>query len=124
MTTLSARSRFDAIGIALSVLCLIHCLALPLIATGALAWAASERVHVGLTIALAVVVLAVALPGYRRHRQPVVPLLLVSGLALLVGAVVLGEGIGEQGETILTILGSLALVAGHVLNLRLPHAHA
>ncbi|MEM1042196.1 MAG: MerC domain-containing protein [Bacteroidota bacterium] len=124
MLSTSVRPRLDLAGIVLSVLCLIHCLLLPLVATGALAWAASERVHVGLTVVLAVVVLAVALPGYRRHRQPIVLLLLAGGLALLVGAVTLGEGLGEAGETALTVLGSVALVAGHVLNLRLPHAHA
>ena len=124
MTTASTRPRLDAAGIALSALCLLHCLAVPLVATGALAWAASERVHLGLTAALGAVVLAVALPGFRRHRQPVVPVLLALGLIGLVSAVALGEGIGETGETALTALGSVALVAGHLLNLRLPHAHA
>jgi len=122
MTTASAR--LDAVGIVLYILCLLHCLALPLIATGVLAWAASEQVHVGLTLALAVVVLAVALPGYRRHRQAAVPALLVIGVTLFIGAVLFGEALGEARETALTILGSVALVAGHLLNLRLPTTHA
>lgn len=116
----AAAPRLDLAGIALSALCLLHCLAVPLVATGALAWAASERIHLGLTVALAAVVLAVAVPGYRRHRQPVVPVLLASGLALLLAAVTVGEAAGETGETLLTVVGSLALTAGHVLNLRLP----
>lgn len=116
MTT--APPRLDGLGIALSALCLVHCLALPLLATGALAWAASERVHAGLTVALCAVVIAVAVPGYRRHRRAAVPALLVGGVALLVAAVVAGEA----GETALTAAGSVALVAGHVLNLRLRPA--
>lgn len=121
MTTSSrpVPARLDGIGIALSILCLLHCLALPLVATGALAWAASEHVHVGLTLALAAVVLTVAVPGYRRHRRAAVPILLATGVALLVAAVLMGEG---PGETVATVLGSVALVTGHVLNLRLRPA--
>lgn len=113
MTT--ASPRLDATGLALSALCLVHCLAVPLIATGALAWAASESIHIGLTVALAVVVAAVALPGYRHHRRPIVPALLIGGLVFLVAAVT----VGEAAETLLTIVGSVTLMAGHVLNLRL-----
>ena len=121
MTTDS--SRLDAVGITLSLLCLLHCLALPLTATGALAWAASEHIHAGLTVTLAAVVLVVAIPGYRRHRQAAIPIVLTIGVVLLVGAVLFDSTIGEMGETILTVLGSGALVVGHILNLRLPCAH-
>lgn len=86
MTSASARPRLDATGIVLSALCLIHCLAVPFMATGALAWAASESLHLGLTAALGAVVVAVAVPSYRRHRQPLVPTLLAGGLALLLAA--------------------------------------
>lgn len=112
-------ARLDAAGIALSALCIVHCLAVPLVATGALAWAASERIHVGLTVSLAAIVLIVAAPSYRRHRRPLVPTLLVSGLAILVAALILGEAAGETAEVGLTVLGSVVLMAGHVLNLRL-----
>jgi hypothetical protein len=86
---------------------------LPLVATGALAWAASERVHAGLAVALVAVVLVV-----------VVPALLAAGVALLTVAVLAGERLGGPVETPLTVLGSFMLVSGHLLNLRLPHAHA
>lgn len=111
--------RLDAVGIALSVLCLLHYLALPLLATGALAWVASEGVHTALCFALAAVVLLVAVPGYRRHRQAVVPALLVAGVGVLLSAVLAGEALGEAGEPALTAFGSVLLVVGHVLNLRL-----
>lgn len=120
----AARSPLDLVGIVLSVLCVLHCLALPLVATGALAWAASESVHLGLTLALAAVVLLVALPGYRRHRRALVPGLLLVGVALLIGAFALEETLGETGEVALTVIGSATLIVGHLLNLRLPPAHA
>ena len=124
VATASVRSPLDIVGIVLSVLFVIHCLALPLVATGALAWAASESVHLGLTLALAAVVLLVALPGYRRHRRALVPGVLIAGVALLIGAVLFGEAVGELGETGLTVIGSATLIVGHLLNLRLPTAHA
>ena len=118
MTTCIARPPLDATGIILSTLCLLHCLATPLIATGALAWVASEAIHIGLTVALAGVVVLVAWPGYQRHRRAVVPALLVGGLALLIAAVLGEEALGDYAETILTALGSVVLVLGHILNLR------
>ena len=118
MTTSIARPRLDATGIILSTLCFLHCLAVPLIATGALAWVASEAIHIGLTITLAGVVVLVAWPGYQRHRRAVVPALLVGGLALLIVAVLGEDALGDYTETSLTALGSVVLVLGHILNLR------
>ncbi len=118
MTTHIARSQLDTTGIILSTLCFLHCLAVPLIATGALAWMASEAIHIGLTVALAGVVVLVAWPSYQRHRQVMVPVLLVGGIALLITAVLGEEAFGEHMETILTVLGSVILVLGHILNLR------
>ena len=118
MTNSIARPQLDTMGIVFSILCFLHCLAVPLIATGALAWVASESIHIGLTIVLSGIVVLVAWPSYQRHRRAVVPLLLVSGLALLIAAVLSEDALGERGETILTALGSVALVLGHILNLR------
>ena len=118
MTTSTTRPPLDATGIILSSLCFLHCLAVPFIATGALAWVASEVIHIGLTIVLAGVVLLVALPSYKQHRHAVVPTLLLSGLALLIVAVITEGVLGESAETSLTALGSVVLLLGHVLNLR------
>ncbi|MEM1269002.1 MAG: MerC domain-containing protein [Bacteroidota bacterium] len=124
MTAPAQRLRLDAAGITVSVLCLIHCLALPLIATGALAWLVSERVHVGLVMILSLVVIGVAGPGYRRHRRALVPALLGVGLVFLVAALVLGEPMGEHVETGGTVIGTGCLIVGHFLNLTLPSAQS
>ena len=118
MATSITRPRLDATGIILSSLCFLHCLAVPFIATGALAWVASEAIHIGLTIALAGVVVLVAWPGYQRHRRAIVPALLMGGLAVLIVAVVGEDALGAYAETSLTALGSVVLVLGHILNLR------
>jgi len=112
------RPPLDATGIVLSSLCIIHCLAVPLIATGALVWVASEAIHIGLTIALAGVVVLVAWPGYRLHRRVSVPAMLVGGLVVLVVAILSDDPLGEYAETSLTVFGSAMLTAGHLLNLR------
>ena len=124
MTTATTHPRLDATGIVLSTLCFLHCLAVPLIATGALAWVASEAIHIGLTMALSGVVVLVAWPSYKRHRRAIVPALLIGGLALLIGAVLGEDALGETGETLLTAMGSVLLVAGHMLNLRYRRVRA
>ena len=118
MTTTITRPPLDMAGIILSTLCFIHCLAVPLIATGALLWIASEAIHISFTIALAGIVLLVAWPSFQRHRRVVVPALLVGGLLLLIVAVLSESILGQSAETILTSFGSSILVFGHILNLR------
>jgi len=118
MTTSITRPRLDVAGIILSTLCFLHCIAVPFIATGALVWMASEAIHIGLTIAVAGIVMFVAWPGYQRHRRAVVPTLLVSGLAMLIVAALVEDTLGERVEAGLTTLGSIILVLGHILNQR------
>ena len=118
MTTSTTRPPLDATGIVLSSLCFLHCFAVPFIATGTLAWVASEAIHIGLTIVLAGVVLLVAWPSYKQHRHATVPTLLVSGLALLIAAIISEGVLSEYAETSLTALGSVVLLLGHILNLR------
>ncbi len=118
MTTSITRPPLETTGIILSTLCFIHCLVVPFIATGALAWVASEAIHIGLTIVLAGIVLFVAWPGYQRHRRAAVPTLLIGGLALLIVAVLGEDTLGEYAETSLTSLGSVVLILGHILNVR------
>ena len=118
MTTSTTRPPLDATGIVLSTLCFLHCLAVPFIATGALAWVASEAIHIGLTIVLAGVVILVAWPSYKQHRHAIVPTLLVSGVVLLIVAVLTGDVLGEYTETSVTAVGSVILLLGHILNLR------
>jgi len=124
MTTTITRPPLDMTGIILSTLCLLHCLAVPIIATGALVWVASEAIHISFTIALAGIVLLVAWPSYQRHRRAVVPAFLVGGLLLLIVAVLSESILGESAETILTSFGSVMLVFGHVLNLRSVKMHS
>ena len=113
----------ERIAIGGSVVCMMHCLALPLVVAAlpalSRALAIPESFHRWiLVIALPTASLAL-IQGRRRHRRPW-PLAAGSiGLVLLAGGTFLApEGIGE---TVATVIGSVALVTAHVANWRLRH---
>lgn len=112
---------WDRLGIGLSLLCLAHCLVVPLVLIGFPAWFASGALHGWLVVLVAPAAALAAWPGYRRHRNRRVLLLLGAGVGLLVGGLLLHEVGGPAGEAIFTVAGSALLVAGHGLNGRLQH---
>ena len=117
----ASSSLLDASAISLSGLCLVHCLALPLVAAltpAVAAWARAEWIH-GAVVALAVPLSALAL--WRRGQRLAVILPAALGLALLtLGAL---HWPSHELETPITVAGSLALAAAHVANWRGRHAH-
>ena len=120
MTSKSAGARSDVAAITASVLCVVHCLALPMMV--ALIPAAShfldlpEGVHLALFVFAAPVSAWAVAVGYRRHGLWLPVMLAVSGLALL-GIGALG-GLSLLLETGVSVVGSFLLLTGHVINLR------
>lgn len=113
----------DRGAIALSALCLVHCLALPLVfvAAPALATALPDQpwIHPAI-LATAAPLAAVSLwRGWRRHGRRWPAVLGVVGLLLLAAGVAAGE---SAIETMLTVGGGLTLAAAHLLNWRRLHA--
>ncbi len=114
----------DRGAIALSALCLFHCLALPavLLALPALAAVLPDEawVHPAILV-LAAPLAAVALwRGWRRHGERLPGLLGAAGVGLLAAGVAAGDG---RAETVLTVAGGLALATAHLLNWRRLHRH-
>lgn len=113
----------DRTAMTASLLCLAHCLALPLIfallPTLGRVLDIPESFHLWM-LALAVPASGWALVSGRAHHGVHWPLLLGGcGLALLaLGAIVLE---GSHGETIATVFGSICLVTAHIANWRLRH---
>ena len=103
----------------MSALCLVHCLALPLVVAGLpfLAQFAETHLHYQvLVIVIPLSVVALAL-GYRRHRDLHVVLGGALGMLLLViGATVAHTQLGLMADRIFTIVGSLVLAAAHFFN--------
>jgi hypothetical protein len=112
----------DAAGAALSSLCLIHCLAVPLLALAMPALVVASGHDHGHDHLLHLMLIAVALPvsafafwrGLRQHghARPVI-LGLVGFVLMLTGA--FAHGLSVQA---LTIAGGLLVAAAHLLNWR------
>ncbi|MFT4198830.1 MAG: MerC domain-containing protein [Pseudoxanthomonas sp.] len=113
-------SWFDLSAIGLSGLCLVHCLALPVLAAFLplfASWSHAEWVH-ALFAAIAVPLTGAALwRAHLRRRLPwVLRVLALAGLCgLLAGALV------ARHETAVTVTGSLLLVSAHLWNWRRLH---
>lgn len=116
----SATSLFDRLAIASSALCLVHCLALPLIVAAlpslTLALAVPESIHI-FALALAIPVSGIGLvQGYRRHGRRLPLGVALLGILLLTLGVTLPDRVSV--ETGLTVTGGLLLAYAHLRNLR------
>ena len=120
----------DRGAIGLSGLCLIHCLAFPVLIAflPALASVLPQQwwVH-SLILATAIPLAGLALwRGWRRHGDARPALLGGLGLGLMTLGVLVRET--TVAETVLTVAGGLTVAAAHVLNWRLDpqagHRHA
>lgn len=117
MSTQRAAAVGDSFAIGLSGLCLIHCLALPLMISVlpiAGAWAEAEWVH-WLFVALAAPVSFWTLMRL-RPRMWLLLGLAGGGLALLVAGA--AEFPSHELETPITVVGGLLLATAHFLNWR------
>lgn len=112
-------SWLDGVAIAGSVICMVHCLALPVFLATLPAWSrwlgASEGFHLGFLL-LAVPLSSLVLWKSARDAEGRKLLLLgVTGLALL------GLGVAMEGQAIepwVTTLGATVLASAHFLNWR------
>jgi MerC mercury resistance protein len=110
----------DGMAIALSSLCLIHCLffpaiivALPLLASSLVA---TETIHKLLVFMALPISFAAFVPAWRLHRRPIIALLAIFGiLSLIAGAFAISL---KTVETELTVAGGTMLVIAHILNWR------
>jgi len=112
----------DYAGMAASALCLVHCLAMPLVlAAFPLLGLGGEHhaLHDALLLGVTVPVLLALVPGYVKHRDAVALSLGVAGLvSFLVAVFVLGPQMGEMAETVGAVLSSVLLMAAHLRNHR------
>lgn len=116
----------DNAAVALSSLCLLHCLTLPLAIAllPFLAQFGEGHFHVQmLVVVLPVSVIAFSL-GFRRHRSVAVIAWGIAGLLLLVlGGTVAHSTYGIVADRVLTICGALILAFAHYFNNRLSRHH-
>ena len=109
----------DGTAVVLSALCLVHCLALPLIVIGVpfLAQFAEGHLHLQmLVVVLPLSSLALGI-GVRRHRNHRILFAGIAGMLLLViGATIAHNQLGLFADRAFTICGSLTLATAHYFN--------
>ena len=112
------RGHLDRVGVLVSCLCLIHCLAGLVLVAGMGAGASfllDPSIHkFGLLLATVIAALAIGLGAYRQRRVLPFAVALV-GLGCMLGAVLVGHGFEEAA---LTMIGVVLVAGGHILNLR------
>lgn len=112
------RNRLDRVGVLLSGLCALHCLAGLLLVAGlglgggVLMAPAIHRIGLALAIAVGSVTLAL---GVARHGDPVPLQVGAAGIGLMGLALFVGHG---SFEAVLTIVGVGLLAWAHLRNLR------
>ena len=113
----------DRASIGLSVICVLHCFATPILlafAPSLLALpVADEKFHAVLIFMILPASLVALTLGCRRHGDMSVVYWGCGGLVVLLGTLVLGHDLlGDAGEKIMTVFGSGLVVIGHTLNFR------
>lgn len=118
---ISIRNRLDRMGVILSGLCALHCIAGLLLVAGLglgseLIFApAIHRIGLGLAIVVGAITLVM---GVIRHGDPRPLQVGAAGLGLMMVALVMGH---NSAEAVLTIAGVVLLGWAHLRNLRLSH---
>lgn len=119
---------WDQVGIAGSLLCLVHCATTPLLvgylSVASLSFLADEWIHKTLAVILLVIAAVAFLPGFRHHKKKSVLVVGVAGvLVLLTAGFALDHHASPPLEIGLTAFGSLLLLGAHTANWRLCARH-
>jgi hypothetical protein len=115
------RAKADALGIGLSALCMIHCLAFPVIiafAPAALkALPGDDATHRTLAVGIGLAGTFAFRSGYKVHGKRWILALFLLGMALVSTAAMIGEpALPALGEAAITVCGSVLLMTAHLCN--------
>jgi hypothetical protein len=121
------RAKADAVGIGLSALCMIHCLAFPVViafAPAALkALPGDDATHRTLAVGIGLAGSLAFRSGYKVHGKRWILALFLLGMALVSAAAMIGEpALPALGEAAITICGSVLLVTAHWCNRSFCHS--
>jgi hypothetical protein len=113
----------DKFAMSFSAICMIHCLFAPsliVLSYSSLALTLeSELIHkVILLITIPVSIFAISL-GYKNHTNNSIIYTGITGLTILISALLIGENIGENAELVMTVIGSMLVIACHHRNYRI-----
>lgn len=114
----------DNLGIIASVICVVHCVAVPLLALALPTLAArmgnDHVTHYVLALFVVAFCLFAIVPGYRKHRHSAVLAGMVVGVSLVLFATFVADGLlGPYWEMPIITLGNFLVVAAHLWNRKL-----
>ena len=114
----------DKTAIAFSSLCVLHCLALPLLTvllpTLAILPFDQELFHLAMVACVLPTSIYAITMGCKKHKKLSIAFTAALGLTALVAAVVFGEShLGEIGEKLLTTIGAVIIAIAHIRNYKL-----
>ena len=117
------RHFFDQAAIALSAVCIVHCLAVPVLIAvlpiAALSFGDATHFHALMLWLVVPTSVAGFGLGFRVHRRLGLVLLGAAGVAVLVAAALWGHSVWRESFEIgVSVVGSLILAAAHWLNFR------
>jgi len=118
----------DKAAMSLSLLCALHCLAMPLVAVMLPLIAAlsldDEVFHLWMLIAVLPVSAYALTMGCSKHKRYRLMMIGGAGLLLLGAAAFLGHDmLGHTWERLLTLIGACMIALGHFFNFRLCQQH-
>ena len=115
----------DKIGICVSGLCLVHCLATPFILvlfpSFKFAFFEHEAFHQIFGVIVVLSVLFAVYPQCRKHGHKDIIGWALAGVLFILAGIFLGHDLGEEIEHGLTILGSILLITAHIKNMKVRH---
>lgn len=119
----------DRVGATASLLCAVHCAALPflfaVLPVLGLGFLASHGFERGFIACASVLAVAMAVRGYRHHREARVFALLVPGLAMLwLGGFGFDFDTGLLWHSVFVVAGGTCVALAHLCNLHLSRTHA
>jgi hypothetical protein len=112
---------WDYLGIAASVLCLIHCLALPILALIGMAIPDNDEVFHKFLLIVVCPVAIIAFGYAGRKNGTLFPMILgVSGVIMVLVGSLAHDLLSDVVMHSVTFTGTLFLISGHIMNLRDP----
>ena len=117
----NSQTTLDTAAIGLSLVCVTHCLVslLPILLLQSIgaAFVVDERFHLGILLLVFPTSMFALSIGFRKHGKYAVAIAGLLGLFVLLSVLIIGEEtLGEIGDTLMTVVGTVCVAYAHTQN--------